>query len=152
MENLILNKGDYSSSHQEAKFKMDKKPDFENESLRMWVPDKKEKKRLKKKTPCIKYRGYVFGLVGFTLVKKNNKVVFAYKFKHESKMVIAYLDDDNKEIQAVYNDLKKYAKAIGYEFRDVHEVWDKILMEEHTIKKLTEKADREGQLSLLGGD
>lgn len=151
MENLILNEGDYSSSHQEAKFVLKRKPDFETESLRMWVPSDKEKKQYKKKTPRIKYKGYTFGLVSFTVVKKKGKVVFAFKFKPETKMVIAYIDDKSKELQEVYDELKQYAKSIGYEFNDVRKMWDRILMEEHTIKKLAKKADSKDQ-QVKGGD
>jgi len=90
MENSILNNGDYSSSHQETKFKMKRKPDFENESLRMWVPNDKEKKQYKNIDTRIKYKGYTFGLVGFTVAKVKGKVAFAFKFKPENKIVIAY--------------------------------------------------------------
>jgi hypothetical protein len=147
MENLILNEGDYSSSHQEAKFKMKRKPDFENESLRMWVPSDKEKKQYKNVDTRIKYKGYTFGLVGFTVAKVKGKVAFAFKFKPENKIVIAYKDDEYHETQVAYEELKRYAQSIGYEFRDVRDAWDRILMEEHTIKKLTGKADLHGQLS-----
>jgi len=151
MENSILNKGDYSSSHQEAKFVLKRKPDFETETLRMWVPSDREKKQYKNVDNRVKYRGYIFGLVGFTVVKKKRKVVFAYKFKDENRVVMAYLDDKKRELQDIYNDLKKYAEFIGYEFRDVREVWDKILLEEHRIKRLAKKADLKDK-QVKGGD
>lgn len=147
MENSKLNDGDSSSSHREAKFKMERKPDFENESLRMWVPNNKEKKQYRKTDVRIKYKGYTFGLVGFTVAKLKGRVVFAFKFKPENKTVLAYKDDKNHEAQAIYKDLREYARFIGYQFSDVRDTWDRILMEEHTIRKLAGKADREGQLA-----
>jgi len=80
--------------------------------------------------------------------RKPDKVAFAFKFKPENKIVIAYKDDEYHETQIAYEELKRYAQSIGYEFRDVRDAWDRILMEEHTIKKLTGKADLHGQLSL----
>lgn len=146
MENLILNEGDYSSSHQEAKFKMDRKPDFETESLKMWVPSDKEKERLNKKDPRVEYKGYTFRLIDFTAVRKKGIVVFAYKFNHENRMVMAYLDDSETEMKEAYGMLQEGAKSIGYKFRDAREAFEKILSEEDTVKSFINKAECSGHL------
>ena len=64
---------------------------------------------------------------------------------------MAYLDDKNEELQDIYNELRQYTESICYEFTDVKKTWDRILMEEHTIKDLSKKADLKDSLA-EGGD
>lgn len=62
----------------------------------MWIPGDKEKKQYKNVDTRIEYKGYTFGLVGFTVAKVKGKVVHAFEFKPENKIVIAYKDDEGK--------------------------------------------------------
>jgi hypothetical protein len=149
MENSILNEGDYSSSHQEVKFVLKRKPDFETESLRMWVARNNERKQLQKKGSYIKHKGYKIRLLGFFVVKKKGKVAFACKAKDENKILLAYLDDNDKKLREAYNELKRCFESMGYEFRDVRKVWDNILLEEHTIKRLAKESA--GTVYVKGG-
>lgn len=112
----------------------------------MWVARDNERKPLKKKTSYIEHRGYTFRLIDFAAVEKKGIVVFAYKFKHENRMVMAYLDDKEIEMKEAYETLQEVAKSLRYTFHDVREAFDKILLEEDTVKSLINKAKRSGHL------
>jgi hypothetical protein len=121
---------------------MKKKFDIENGTLRMKIANEREKKQFEQQEHCIKYKGHTFRLNGFTVVKKKEKVVCAFKAKDENKIFIAYFDDNAKDIRGVYDKLIKRVRSAGYEFRDLREIWDKILLQLQETKKTPKKAIR----------
>lgn len=101
-----------------------RKPDKETESMRIWECDKdkypkeyEESEKLNKENNIeIKYKDVTFNLYGFTKFtrKSDNQIMFAYKFKHEEKLVIVY-NPSNSEIEF----LMKMFRATGYEVQNV---------------------------------
>ena len=80
----------------------DRKPDKEAESLKLWrVPkDNKEAKEMDKGSIKVDIgEGIEMQLVGFTTMhtKDTDKLVFAYKFRHDKKLVMYYTQIDLDE-------------------------------------------------------
>lgn len=124
---------------------MARKPDFENESFRAWVADKNDQKQYSRNDNRIRYRGYTFVLQGFTVVKEKGRVVLAFKFKHESRMLMVFFDERNERLKGTYAFLRKSAEWMGYGIVDVKEAFDRILLEEKTMRKLAKKPESSGE-------
>jgi hypothetical protein len=116
--------------------KPDRKPDFETESLRMW----RTKKGSKEFSEAKASEGFELDIgngklkfCGFTEGRdKDNKLVFAYKFKHEEKNVLFYFPKeykDNEGIKQVMDFLEKIAVSMGYELTNVEDMLKSIKME-----------------------
>lgn len=123
-----------------------RKPDFENESARMWIPTKKEESEWKKELKETEIKvdlggGQKIGLWGFTRVENNGKLMVAYKIKAENQQVLYHIpkDLDEQDKQIVDKSLEDLKKIIPFTFQDVTEVAKGIMKNEgNTIDRLTE--------------
>lgn len=131
----------------------DRKPDIETESLRIWEhkDDDEETEIDNSNSFKIKYNGLEMNLTGFTTCKdkKSNKIIFAYKFKHEERMILYYINEDLTEeekdkIDKVLFMIKKINPLIGdYEIKDTKDVFKLMKNEKHLWKEKKEKKDDE---------
>ena len=122
-------------------------PTRETESLRIWAKDKdKDKEELKKLDD---EKGFEIDIgeenklkcLGFTECKdKDDKILFAYKFKHESKFILYY--NPNKD-EKFLNVLKAVALVSGYNLQDLEENIKSIKQEVKTMNKEKEKKGRD---------
>lgn len=92
---------------------IDRKPDLETESLRVWdVKDDEDKELDTEEGPSIPYGdGEELKLLGFTYANdENGKLFLAYKFKHETKTVIYYFgsDEDNSSKKTFLDGILKH--------------------------------------------
>jgi hypothetical protein len=115
----------------------------------MWKADSKDFEKEKeecKKLPVLKYKGQEFRIDGFNIARdKNEKIVFAYKFKHEKKDILYYVDTDDKEILKAVNFIKKTASLIGYDTTDMKISLDSIANEMITMKARDKKKEEENK-------
>ena len=124
-----------------------RKPDFENESFRMWETSKKEKDEYKDTGSKIKVLGQEIALIGFTEVSKkdDDKLIFAYKFKHNNKTILFVIPDDSliEEQRAIelLSMLNGLANAMGYEVIDMRDTVKAMNNEKHIIDKLKKEKD-----------
>ena len=103
------------------------KPTKETELLRIWEVDKN------KKPQCLENEkegfevdlgeGMKIKTIGFTEArhKKTKELIFAYKFKHESKFVIYYIPKETDETKMFLEKLKEITSIIGYNLQDLKE-------------------------------
>lgn len=106
-----------------------RKPDKETELLRMWKTEKdsEEAKEIDLATKDgsfgISYKGMKLQICGFNLItnKITNKLIFAYKFKHEEKFVIYYVPNNNKEGQKCLESIQTFIKLGGYGLQNMEE-------------------------------
>ena len=124
-----------------------RKPDFENESFRMWETSKKEKDEYKDTGSKIKVLGQEIALIGFTEVSKkdNDKLIFAYKFKHNNKTILFVIPDDllmeEKKVIEFLGLLNTMAESIGYKVMDMRDSIKSIKNEKHIIDKMKKEKD-----------
>ncbi len=132
-----------------------KKPDFETESLRSWKVNKKDNKKYlkekeKEKHPIvIKKNGAELNLMGFFkfIDDKTNKLKFAFKIKHNEKLLLFFIPDDtttedNKLIDKTLKEVKQLADFFGYSVKDSREYAEKIFNEMHVLDKLSKQEDK----------
>ena len=105
-----------------------RKPDKETELLRMWKTDKdseeaKEMDEVFKDSIEIDYKGMKLKITGFNIMreKKTNKLVFAYKFKHDEKFILYYTPNNNKKGKKVLATLSDLAVLGGYNMQNMEE-------------------------------
>ena len=124
-----------------------RKPDFENESFRMWETSKKEKDKYKDTGSKVKILGQEIALIGFTEVfkKDNDKLIFAYKFKHNNKTILFVIPDDllmeEKKVIEFLGLLNTMAESIGYKVMDMRDSIKSIKNEKHIIDKMKKEKD-----------
>ena len=124
-----------------------RKPDFENESFRMWETSKKEKDEYKDTGSKIKVLGQEIALIGFTEVSKkdDDKLIFAYKFKHNNKTILFVIPDDllmeEKKVIEFLGLLNTMAESIGYKVMDMRDSIKSIKNEKHIIDKMKKEKD-----------
>ena len=116
--------------------KMDKKrkPDFETESFRMWSEKKKGKEEVGGFE--IKYKDMKMKLCGFNICRKEGKIIFAYKFKHEEGegLILIHNPKINKESEKIESMLRAMALAIGYEVKDTQDVLKNLYGQKHLFE------------------
>jgi len=99
-------------------------PTRETEKFRMWVKDKsKDNGNLKEYAEEEGFEveledGNKIKCVGFTEYTKDDKLMFAYKFKHEDKFIIYYNPSKDENF---LNLLKSVALVSGYNLQDMEE-------------------------------
>ena len=128
---------------------MDKKPDFETEKLRGWSVSKEDTKKYKKEWKEeennieISKGDMKLQLMRFTEVrqKKNDKLGFAYKFRHDKGLFLYHLPKDSgKKEQEAINFIKGVAEAGGYEVRSTDDfLQEAIDMAKHLSNKRKSK-------------
>ena len=131
----------------------DKKPDFETESFRAWLPtDKELKENIATKSDLkIKYKDVEFVLTGFTKCYKHDKLVFAYKFKHESKLILYYIPETEdktqmEETKTALNLLKNLSEIANYNIQDAMDTFKNMYLELQTLEKLSKiKQEKENK-------
>lgn len=133
--------------------KINRKPDMETESFRMWEADKEnfeKEKEESKKLPVLKYKGQEFRLDGFNIARdKNEKIIFAYKFKHEKKDILYFVDTDDKEILKAVDFIKKTASIVGYATTDMRISLDSVANEMITMEARDKKKEEENKSKKL---
>jgi hypothetical protein len=130
---------------------MNRKPDFENESFRMWRTTEKEKQEIEERDITneisVKFGDIELVLNGFHLVKENNKLIWAYKVKSDNKNgvvnFIHHIFEDANAIQRerIHKTIEDMTEHFPFDFSisTIEEVHQRILNEKHVIDKLTEK-------------
>lgn len=119
-----------------------RKPDLEVESFRAWIPTKKEEEIAKEdKGVCIKLSDNTeIYLTGFNTVsrKEDNKVVFAYKFKHDTKQFLYWIDkEQDKDKLKLLDCVIKLNETFGYDLQDMEEQVKNIKNEMGTLEKIS---------------
>ena len=117
---------------------MNRIPDKETASLRIWTPKKDE----------VNYddeRGFEidigkktkFKCLGFTKVSniKTKELLFAYKFKHENHFILYYVPKETEQTKKMLIILKILANNIGYGLQDMKETLKEVKKELEEIKK-----------------
>jgi hypothetical protein len=129
----------------------DKKPDFENESLRAWKPDKDEQKRLKEDMKD-EYEvdigdDFKVKLGGFTTCMKDDKVIFLYKFKHNEKMILYYIPDETNTLikRDFLDSMEQFTSIMPYELKDIRDVLKVMKSEQHVFDKMTDEDNKNGK-------
>ena len=124
-----------------------RKPDFENESFRMWETSKEERDEYKNGGSKIKILEEEVSLIGFTEVSKkdDDKLIFAYKFKHNNKTILFVIPDDllmeEKKVIEFLGLLNTMAESIGYKVMDMRDSIKSIKNEKHIIDKMKKEKD-----------
>lgn len=113
----------------------DRKPDVETESFRMWKLKGKEMetaKEIKEENDIkIKVGDTELNICGFTIVRnKDNKIVFAYKFKHEEKMIMYYTSQEDKSKTDMMIAIFKL-NPIDYQVIDMRSIIKNLKNEKH---------------------
>lgn len=128
-----------------------RKPDLDLESFRAWIPTKEETEELKKEVKgiSIKYKDIELQLTGFSIAYADNrkkKPIFAWKFKHENKMVMYYCFDikklPTKELrnQAIaVKKIKDVAEMAGYGTLNMEEQFKSVYLEMQTLENMRKK-------------
>ena len=116
---------------------LNRPPDMETAGLRIWKGKKEDDvDEQSKKGIEIEHKGIKFFLMGFTVCTKksdkDSKTVFAYKMKHDEKMILYHRFVDNQMTRDAIVILLAMAKQIGYELRNMVDV----LEETAQIKEL----------------
>jgi len=119
------------------------KPDIETESLRIWKKRKGEIPKKDKDAIEVDMGNETkISLCGYNKAyKKGTKkeVVFAWKFKHEDKLLCYYLPDEkNQEILDLITGLKDIGNKMGYEVKDIRDWFPSIKAE---MEIMDEKGD-----------
>ena len=124
----------------------DKKPDLETETFRAWITDEKDKDTMPKDSPTIQYKDMKLVLGGFNVVyNKDKKVVFAYKFKHDRKDILYYIDTDDEKVNTALRYLKEVAVHMGYVTTNMEETLKSMWNEKSTLDKLSKERKDEKQ-------
>jgi len=126
---------------------INRKPDFETESFRAWNVKDSEKEKVIKETKeehpiIIKQGDMELQLNGFTkaIDRKTDKVVFAFKFKHEGKLIMYYIPDklskENQEkVKNWFEEVSPVCTLMNYQLENV----SKFLKNIESSKKHLEK-------------
>jgi len=129
----------------------ERKPDIETESLRMWKTSEEERKEIEDdkgegieiKLKDDKGEEIVTKICGFDKAcdKTTNELMFAWKFKHEDKMMLFYLKNKEDEMsKKAIEFLKGMGNAIGYNVQDI-EVHFKNMINDKGLMKMIEEKD-----------
>ena len=117
-----------------------RKLDFETESLRMWEVDKKKRKNefediKSMKGFKVKYKDIEMEFCGFARVlrKKDKKLVFAYKFKHEEGLILIHNPKIDKKIDSIEKVIRELAAGTGYQVQDTEEILKNIHSQKHVM-------------------
>ena len=131
---------------------INRKPDIETENFRAWSGEKLNKKEKKdydkeaENSPFIDLGdGKKFVLTGFNIAraKDTNKIIFAYKFKHEARMILYWCAENLNEKEKECCDIAikgLYKFNLGdYKIVNSRE-WIKVIMgsQMHLIDKMGE--------------
>lgn len=110
-----------------------RKPDKETEMFRSWKLNKNEvDKDYAKDSVKINYKGMELSICGFTTMMENNKkkeLVFAYKFKHEDKVIIYYEPEKTSKTKEIIEMISSMATLFGYRLQDMKETLESVYQE-----------------------
>lgn len=109
----------------------------ETEMFRMWEPIDKKIPEDEKGDEIIEVDGIKLNLVGFTTFKEKNtkKLVFAYKFKHDTKTILYYVPEMNKEVNELIHVLNTASEIMGYDFNNLDETLKSAVQEMKLLRK-----------------
>lgn len=126
--------------------KIERKPDLENETMRAWIPNKKEEAEWKDNLKDTELKidlgdGQKLGLWGFSRMEKEGKLLIAYKIKAENQQLLYYVPKDlnAQDKQIVESSLEDLKKIIPFDFQDVVVVAKGIMKNEgNTLDRLAD--------------
>jgi len=138
--------------------KSSREPILETESFRVWKLTKAESEIEKAKPKDESAIEIDMGvdengeelkmmMTGFSQLrhKETDKLIFAFKFKHDERAIAVYLPQDDyvsadlfidEKIAKTMNELIKMADTIGYSIIDMNEAIDNIKNQRHILDKL----------------
>ena len=131
---------------------MDKRePDFETESMKVWIPTKEEEAQEPKirEEDIINYRGEKIIVNGFNKVfNDKQEVIFIWKFKHEKEQVLYYFSEnlsekDKATLKEVMNMLRSLCQKAGYDLLDLKEFLENVINEIPTLNNLAKIKKKE---------
>ena len=114
--------------------KIERKPDMETESFRLWFTNDSQISTGKN---IIKYKGMEFELCGFSIIssKETKEKLFAYKWKHERQMVLYHIFKECEDTARAIAILKLLSSKAEYSFTTVESTFDNIINEEEAINQ-----------------
>lgn len=116
--------------------KPNRKPDLNTESMSLWKVDKEEFEGIGEGIK-IKYKDIELELVGFKYVRdRKNEVVFAWKIKHDRKIVLYAKIKESKETEDMEKLLKAFAYAYGYDLQNSMDTLKNLYSQKGSIEKL----------------
>ena len=122
---------------------MDKKPNFETESFRMWKGKKEDINDLdiENSIEVTSKNGMKLNLCGFNkyIDKDTNELVIALKFKHDKKQLLYYIPDNylmNAKVTKAINMIKELNKHFNYNIQDAKDFIERVSYEKDTIEKI----------------
>ena len=103
---------------------MDKKPDFETESLKAWKVPKDQRDQYKEEGILIGKGNTKMKLMGFTEVREkgSKKLQFAYKIRHDKGLFLYHIANDTKKVKALKEFLIDAAEKMGLQPQDSKEI------------------------------
>lgn len=123
-----------------------RKPDLDLESFRAWIPNKEEEKEVKDlKGITVKYKDIELQLNGFSVAyakKGKEQPIFAWKFKHENRLVMYYCFDVKSELRnqtIAVKKIKEVAEMAGYGTLNMEEQFKSVYLEMKTLENLRKK-------------
>jgi hypothetical protein len=118
--------------------KPNRKPDLDTESMSLWKVDKEEFD--KEDGIKIKYKDIELELIGFKYVRnRKNEVVFAWKIKHDKKIVLYSTIKECKETKELEKLLKAFAYTYRYELQNSMDTLKNLYSQKGSIEKLDGK-------------
>jgi len=127
---------------------LSRKPDFETESFRAWGIENSEKEKIikessEKHTIIVKQGDMELHLTGFikAIDKKTDKVIFAYKFKHEDKMILYYISEElskenQKKVEKWFTMVNQLSNPMNYKLKNIREFLKNIESNKKHLEKL----------------
>ena len=111
-------------------------PDKETELFRAWKLNKDEvDKDYSKDSLKINYKGMELSICGFTAIKNDKGLVFAYKFKHEDKTIVYYEPEKNSKTKEILGMIEGMATLFGYQLQDMKETLESVYQEYNKTTK-----------------
>ena len=114
----------------------------ETEMLRIWEVDKKSRKdfeelKNKKGFDINIDNGLKMKCMGFTEIrnKKTRQLLFAYKFKHETRSILYYFPSEDKKIRKLLELLKILSSELNYQLQNIDQSFKSIREELRIIKR-----------------
>lgn len=107
----------------------------ETEMFRMWKLIDKKISEDEKGEEILEVDGIKLNLIGFTTMKdEDKKLVLAYKFKHDKKIILYYVPEMNEEVNKIIQILEQTANMIKYSFDNLDETLKSAVQEMKLMK------------------
>jgi len=117
---------------------IERKPDFETESFRLWKATASEKAAEALKSGFrINYKGMEVQLCGFTLVRdtESGEVIFAFR-EEEKRLLYWAKDEDSEQTKELLARLSAACKEDGVQLVSYAEALESLHAEKHVLGRL----------------